>query len=70
VAQLTLSWGTTPLSARSGVDSLETVSNLVDQARDLGHVRSGELVAVLAGAGGGVAAKDRATDLLHLVRVP
>ena len=70
VAQLTLSWGTTPLHAESAVDSLETIGMLVIRARELGHVRSGELVAVLAGASTGLIARERATDLLHLVRVP
>lgn len=68
LAQLTMSWGTTPLPTRDRVDSLETMEYLVAQARDLGHVRSGDLVAVLAGAGAG--GRGRATDLLRLVTVP
>ncbi len=67
VRQLTLSWGTTPLSAPVHADSLDMMANLVTAAREQGHVRSGDLVAVLAGAGIG---RSRATDLLHLVRVP
>lgn len=68
VRQLTLSWGTTPLSGTTIGDSLETTDNLVIAARDQGYVRSGDLVAVLAGAGGPIRA--HATDMLRLVRVP
>lgn len=67
VRQLTLSWGTTPLAGPTNVDSLEMMQTLVVSARDQGYVRSGDLVAVLAGAGSG---RSRATDLLRLVRVP
>jgi pyruvate kinase len=67
VRQLTLSWGTTPLAAPAAADSLEMMESLVTSARDQGYVRSGDLVAVLAGAGAGV---QQATDLLRLVRVP
>ncbi len=67
VRQLSLSWGTTPLPAPAAADSLDMMESLVAAARDQGHVRSGDLVAVLAGAGTG---RSRATDLLRLVRVP
>jgi pyruvate kinase len=67
VRQLTLSWGTTPLAAPAAADSLEMIESLVTSARDQGYVRSGDLVAVLAGAGSGI---HQATDLLRLVRVP
>lgn len=70
VNQLTLSWGTTPLPGPSGVDSLETMQSLVTMARDAGHVRSGDVVAVLAGAGGAGGTDSRTTDLLRLVHVP
>jgi len=68
VAQLSLSWGTTPLQGESIADSLEMMNRLVVTAREQGHIRSGDVVAVLAGAGAGTRA--RATDLLRLVRVP
>lgn len=64
--QLSLSWGTTPLAGASPTHSLEMMDELVVQARDQGLVRSGDIVAVLAGAG----QRARATDLLHLVPVP
>jgi len=70
VGQLTLSWGTTPLIGPSGVDSLDTMDGLVTSARDQGLVRTGDLVAVLAGAGTTPGARGHATDLLRLVRVP
>lgn len=66
--QLTMSWGTTPLSGPTADDSLDMMDGLVTAARDQGHVRSGEMVAVLAGANRGSRAKT--TDLLRLVRVP
>ena len=67
IRQLSLSWGTTPLRGAS-TDSLEMMNALVVAAREQGHIRSGDVVAVLAGAGAGSRAK--ATDLLRLVRVP
>lgn len=68
VRQLTMSWGTIPLHAPLSADSLEVMDELVTAARDQGHVRSGDVVAVLAGAG--TASASKATDLLRLVRVP
>jgi pyruvate kinase len=67
VQQLALSWGTTPLFAPHRVDDLSKMDELVAIARDQGHVRTGEVVAVLAGAGGkGV----HAADVLRMMRVP
>jgi pyruvate kinase len=68
VRQLTMSWGTIPLHAPVVADSLEMMQDLVTAARDQGHVRSGDIVAVLAGAG--TTTSTRATDLLRLIRVP
>jgi len=70
VNQLTLSWGTTPLPGPKGVDSLDTMAQLVVEARNQGFVRTGEMVAVLAGAGTVAGTRGQATDLLRLVRVP
>jgi pyruvate kinase len=78
VRQLSLSWGTVPLNGPVGVHSLAKLDELVVIARDGGHVRSGDLVAVLMGAssgqgGGGDSLgtrRDRATDVLRLLRVP
>lgn len=67
VRQLTMSWGTVPLRAPHRVDDLALMEELVEAARDAGHVRSGQIVAVLAGAG---SKRSRATDVLRLARVP
>jgi hypothetical protein len=48
------------------VDNLATMDELILAARDGGHVRTGDVVAVLAGAGG----NSRSTDVLRLARVP
>ncbi|MEZ5239419.1 MAG: pyruvate kinase alpha/beta domain-containing protein [Microthrixaceae bacterium] len=64
VRQLTLSWGTVPVQASGHVDSIETMDEMIVAARDGGHVRSGDVVAVLAGTGG------RSTDMLRLAVVP
>lgn len=67
VQQLSLSWGATPLLAPNRVDDLTMMDELATIARDHGLVRSGETVAVLAGAGGpGV----HATDVLRMMHVP
>lgn len=67
VRQLTLSWGAVPLHATAPVHSLDLMDDLIVAARDQGHVQSGQLVAVLAGAGD---ESVRATDVLRLSRVP
>jgi pyruvate kinase len=67
VRQLTMSWGTVPVLAQGGVDSLAKMDGLIRAARDGGHVRTGDFVAVLAGAGDG---SHQATDVLRLTRVP
>lgn len=64
--QLTLSWGTVPVHVHHHVDNLATMDELIVAARDGGHVRTGDVVAVLAGAGG----TSRSTDVLRLARVP
>ncbi len=64
VRQLTLSWGTVPVLASGHVDSIETMDEMILAAREAGHVRSGDVVAVLAGTGG------RSTDMLRLAEVP
>jgi pyruvate kinase len=67
VRQLTLSWGAIPLQATASVHSLDLMDDLIVAARDEGHVQSGQLVAVLAGAGD---ESVPATDVLRLSRVP
>ncbi|MFV0317002.1 MAG: pyruvate kinase [Microthrixaceae bacterium] len=64
VRQLTLSWGTVPVHSSGHVDSIETMDDMILAAREAGHVRSGDIVAVLAGTGG------RSTDMLRLAEVP
>ena len=64
VRQLTLSWGTVPVLASGHVDNVETMDEMIVAAREGGHVRSGDVVAVLAGTGG------RSTDMLRLAMVP
>ena len=46
-----MSWGTTPLAGASPTHSVEMMDDLVKNARDRGLVRTGDMVAVLAGAG-------------------
>jgi len=65
VRQLTLSWGATPISLDPQTEPHLQVETAIDAARALGHIRSGDTVAVLAGAHG----TSRATDQLRLVRV-
>lgn len=65
--QLTLSWGATPIDAPHRVDDMAAMDQLVCMARDRGYVRSGEVVAVLAGAGGGGV---HAADVLRMCHVP
>ena len=67
VRQLTLSWGATPIFAPHRVDDMRAMDDLVCIARDQGLVRSGEVVAVLAGAG---SAGMHATDVLRMMTVP
>ena len=67
--QLCLSWGTTPLTAPRASDDVETMDGLVVAAREGGHIRSGDHVAVLAGAAT-PGSRGKFTDMLRLVRVP
>ena len=66
VRQLTLSWGVEPVHIADEVAYESRVADAVEVARDLGHVRSGDLVAVLAGINPAM----RSTDVLRLLRVP
>ena len=66
VEQLTLSWGTTPIQLDTEGTNEEMVRRSLDLAREAGHVRSGELVAVLAGT----SITARATNVLRLEYVP
>lgn len=66
VQQLTLSWGTTPIQLDLQGSNDEMVNRAVNLARDAGHVRSGELVAVLAG----MSTAARTTNVLRVETVP
>lgn len=66
VQQLTMSWGATPMLIDRIEDNNSTVMRALEQAKLSGHVRRGDIVAVLAGSSATVGA----TDNLRMVRVP
>ena len=66
VQQISLSWGTTPVLVEDKGSNDEMVQQAVRVARDRELVRSGELVAVLAGADN----RSRSANVLRLERVP
>ena len=63
--QLSISWGATPLTLSAFADNEEMVREAVQAARDGGHVRTGDLVVVLAGIDG----RSSNTDVLRVIRV-
>ena len=65
--QLTLSWGTTPIHDTNVNHDDDLMNSLVIAARDGGHVRSGDTVAVISGSQHNRA---KATDQMRLARVP
>ncbi len=66
VRQLMMSWGATPILIDRIGDNAEAVQHALEVARDRGHIRSGEVVAVL----GGSSATVGATDTLRMARCP
>ncbi len=66
IRQLTLSWGATPIKIDRIEDNAESVRHVLELAKAEGHVRSGEIVAVLGGSSANVGA----TDTLRMVRCP
>ena len=66
VQQLTMSWGTTPVLVYDRGSNDEMVRQAVTVARDRDFARSGEIVAVLAGADN----RSRSANVLRLERVP
>ena len=66
VRQLTLSWGVEPVCLASETAYESRVADAVEAAVAMGHVRTGDLVAVLAGINPAM----RSTDVLRLLRVP
>ncbi|MFN0028923.1 MAG: pyruvate kinase [Acidimicrobiales bacterium] len=65
INQLTLSWGATPLPLTQFASNEEMVQEAVAVAKTQGHIRSGDMVAVLAGTD----ARSRATDVLRVIHV-
>jgi pyruvate kinase len=63
--QLSISWGSTPLSISRFADNESMVREAVQTAREHGHVRQGDVVVVLAG----VDHASPATDVLRVVNV-
>ena len=63
--QLSISWGATPLPLSHFALNEEMVGEAVQSAKAQGHVRSGDVVIVLAGSHGG----SPSTDVLRVVSV-
>jgi pyruvate kinase len=63
--QLSISWGATPLPLSRFAVNDEMVAEAVTVAKAEGHVRSGDMVIVLAGTD----ARSRATDVLRAISV-
>jgi pyruvate kinase len=63
--QLSMSWGATPMSLSQFADNEEMVREAMGTARAAGHVRTGDIVVVLAGIDG----RSRTTDVLRVVQV-
>ncbi|MEZ5168864.1 MAG: pyruvate kinase, partial [Acidimicrobiales bacterium] len=66
VQQLTLSWGTTPMMIQPRDSNEDMVAEAIRHATVEGLIRSGEIVAVLAGSD----SQSRATNVLRIERVP
>ncbi len=66
IQQLTLSWGTIPLTLTSGGSSVEMVNEALRVATADGLIRSGQQVAILSGEGIGA----KVTNNLQIVTVP
>lgn len=64
--QLTMSWGATPIKIDRIDDNVVTVHRVLELAKADGHIRAGDIVAVL----GGSSATIGATDTLRMVRCP
>lgn len=65
--QLTLSWGATPHQLPADTTPANQVDRAMTAARELGEVRSGDIVAVLHGSD---YYPGQATDTVRLVRIP
>jgi pyruvate kinase len=65
VRQLSMSWGAVPIHQSTHGTNEAMVRSAINKARELGHVKGGDTVVVLAGSDD----RSRATDVLRLVRV-
>lgn len=63
--QLTMSWGVTPLTITSDLGYEARISNAIEMAKSEGHLKSNDLIGVLAGITG----DSPATDVLRIMRV-
>ncbi len=63
--QLSMSWGATALTLSGFADNEEMVKEALQTAREGGHVRTGDIVVVLAGIDG----RSRTTDVLRVIQV-
>jgi len=66
IRQLAMSWGATPIKIDRIDDNVITVHRVLELAKLQGHIRTGDIVAVL----GGSSATIGATDTLRMVRCP
>ena len=64
--QLTLSWGVTPYTITGELGYESRIKNALSVARAEGHIKSNDLIGVLAGITG----DSPATDVLRIMRVP
>ena len=65
VQQLTMSWGTIPMRSAESSAGEPMATEAIRLAKEAGHVRSGDMVAVLSGFN----LHSKATDMLRLIRV-
>ncbi len=66
IRQLSMSWGATPIPIDRIDDNVVTVHRALEVAKARGELRSGDIVAVLAGSSATIGA----TDTLRIVRCP
>ncbi len=66
IRQLTMSWGATPIKIDRIDDNATSVTKALELAKAQGHIRTGDVVAVLAGSTANIGA----TDSLRMVRCP
>jgi pyruvate kinase len=66
IRQLTLSWGATPMKLDVDYHSENVIGHAVEQAREAGEIRRGDLVAVLSGSR---EYPGQATDSLRLIPI-